>query len=91
MTAIPTTIRSSMNSFEDFISYVKEAQSNIEIHDFSGKIIARIRCKGNGDQEISNFSGMVLGRYAAKSDTTHDFSGKLLNRGNTLTMLIKDK
>ncbi len=59
------------------------------IREFGGKIIGYIVYRDNGDQEITEFSGKILGRYIAKSNTTHDFCGKILSQGNTLTRLIK--
>ena len=59
------------------------------IREFGGKIIGYIVYKDNGNQEITEFSGKVLGYYDSKSNTTHDFYGKILSQGNTLTRLIK--
>ena len=69
---------------------VKEGKvSRTAIRDFNGKIIAWIVCKDNGDQEITEFFGKILGRYVSSSNMTHDFYGKILGQGNILTTLIR--
>lgn len=84
-----------MSDLREFIDYMRgeldESSKSETIHDFNGKIIARIFYKDNGDQEISGFNGLTLGRWVSKTNTTHDQYGKLINRGNTLTMLLKNK
>jgi hypothetical protein len=86
-----------MSDIEKFISYIKkdtesikEAQTRREpIKNFSGKIIAYIVYRDNGDQELTEFTGKVLGRYVSKSNMTHDFYGKILGQGNILTSLLR--
>ena len=71
--------------------HVKEATTGkIPVKNFSGKILGYIEYKPNGDQELKNYSGMILGTFNATRNITQNYSGTILNYGNTLTMLLKD-
>jgi hypothetical protein len=85
-----------MSELEKFIKYIKqtteidEAQTTkIPLKNFGGKVLGYIECNSDGDQKLTDYGGFVLGRYIAKSNTTQDYGGKVLTRGNTLTMLLK--
>lgn len=58
------------------------------IRDPRGVIIARIAIDSNGDKTIRDSVGRVLGRYRASSDVTYDPLGRVVARGDCLTMLI---
>jgi len=83
-----------MSSLENFSEYIKKSVNESPnrretIRDFFGKIIAYIDYKENGDQELRNYQQTVLGRYIVSKNTTTDYFGKILSRGNTLVGLIK--
>ncbi len=59
------------------------------IRDFQGKIIARIEVKANGDKIVRDFGGKRLGTYDAAAGVTRDFFGKIVARGDAVSMLIK--
>lgn len=58
------------------------------IKDFSGKTIGWIIDMPNGDQEIKNFYMQTLGKYDKRQDVTRDFYGRVVARGNQLSMLL---
>ena len=60
------------------------------IKDWQGRIIGRLDLDtSNGNKTISTFSGEILGRYDKRSDTTRDFAGRVIAKGDCLTMLLK--
>jgi hypothetical protein len=86
-----------MGKLEEFIRHVQcetetvqEAQDKIPLKNFSGKIIGYIYCSPNGDQQLTDYSGIILGKYVATRNATQNYSGIILSYGNTLTMLLKD-
>ena len=58
------------------------------ITDYHGKVIAFISTDNNGNKVIKDFHSKILGRYDKQSDTTRDFYGRFVARGDALTMLI---
>ena len=58
------------------------------VRDFSGKIIAWVEEKSNGDVYVREFSGMILGHYDKACDVTREFSGRIIAQGNQIGMLI---
>lgn len=58
------------------------------IRDFNGSIIGYLEHESNGDITVRNFTGQILGRYEKSSDTTKDFYGKILFRGNMAPALL---
>lgn len=54
-----------------------------------GQIIAKVKHLPNGDKEIRDFYGRLLGRYDSQSDCTRDFYGIMVAKGDCLGMLIK--
>ncbi len=58
------------------------------ITDYHGKTIAFIATDNYGNKVIKDFHARVLGRYDKQSDTTRDFYGRFVARGDALTMLI---
>ena len=58
------------------------------IREFSGVIIGYLEHESNGDIIVRDFSGRNLGKYEASSDTTKDFYGRILYRGNMAAALL---
>ena len=58
------------------------------IKDAKGKIIAKIQTEPNGDMRISDPCGRVLGKYSKSTNLTTDIYGRVIARGECLTMLI---
>jgi len=63
------------------------------IKDFSGYILGYIVHEDNGDEKVVDFdTRKVLGYYKASENTTREFSGKIVGRGNRLSeLLYKEK
>ena len=62
------------------------------IKDWTGKIIGFIKTMPNGDAKIYDFYRRLLGTYDKRSDITKDFYGRIVAKGNQLSMLLnKDK
>ncbi len=59
------------------------------LRDFSGTIIGWLEEDSNGNQTLRDFPGRILGTYDKNSNTTREFSGRVIGRGNILTMLLK--
>lgn len=58
------------------------------IREFSGMIVGYLDHESNGDITVRTFTGKILGRYERSSDTTKDFYGKILYRGNMAPALL---
>ena len=58
------------------------------IREFSGSVIGYLDHESNGDITVKEFSGRILGKYEASSDTTKDFYGRILYRGNMASALL---
>jgi hypothetical protein len=72
------------------ISGIRETQDHREVlKTFSGKIIGYIDYKSNGDQELKDYKGLILGRFVADRNVTQNYGGKILSYGNTLAQLLK--
>ena len=61
------------------------------IKDFYGKTIGYIETMPNGDQIIRDFHMKTLGRYDKAQDTTRDFYGRTIAKGNHLSMLLSNE
>lgn len=61
------------------------------IRAFNGRTIGYIDTLPNGDKEIRDSSGRYLGKYDKKLDTTKDYAGRLLYRGDQSSMLLNRK
>ena len=59
------------------------------LRDFYGRVIGYIETYPNGDQQIRDFYRKVLGKYDHATNTTKDFYGKIVAKGNCITMLLK--
>lgn len=58
------------------------------IKDWRGKIIGFIQTYPNGDAKILDFYRKILGTYNKTLDVTKDFYGRIVAKGNQLTMLL---
>jgi len=58
------------------------------IREFSGSVIGYLDHESNGDIIVHSWSGKNLGMYEAKTDTTKDFAGRILYRGNMAPALL---
>ncbi len=58
------------------------------IRDFAGSIIGYLDHESNGDINVRSFTGKNLGHYEASTDTTKDFYGRILYRGNMAAALL---
>jgi hypothetical protein len=61
-----------------------------ELMDSAGRYLGKIQELSGGVLEGRDASGRLKGRYYPKSNETHDASGKLVGKGNTLSKLIID-
>jgi hypothetical protein len=59
-----------------------------DLRDRTGKLIGRIHSLSNGKLEIRNAAGRKLGTYDPDTNQTKDHTGKLVGKGNLLTMLL---
>ena len=62
--------------------------STTVIKDFYGKIMGKIETYSNGNQIGYNFYGRIVGFYYSDTNTTTDYTGKIVSTGNTLAALI---
>ena len=58
------------------------------IRDWRGKIIGFIQTYSNGDAKVLDFYRRVLGTYSKTLDVTKDFYGRIVAKGNQLSMLL---
>lgn len=60
------------------------------IKDWQGRIIGIIDTDTvTGNKIIKDFSGKILGKYDKRSNTTRDFYGRVVAKGDNLSMLLK--
>ena len=62
--------------------------SDQELRDPHGKLLGKIRSASSGKLEGRDATGRLKGSYDPKSDTTRDATGKLVGKGNLLSMLV---
>lgn len=67
------------------------AISKEPIREFSGKIIGWIETDKDGNQQVRDFYGKILGKYDKSLNVTRDFYGRILTRGNTVAGLVYKK
>ena len=58
------------------------------IRTVSGMIIGKIKTLPNGDKEVRNYSGMIIGYYRKSNDVTTDVTGRILYRGDMSAALL---
>lgn len=61
-----------------------QAISKEPIRQQSGKIIGFIETDKDGNQQVRDFAGRILGYYDKKTNTSRDFYGRPKTRGNTI-------
>lgn len=60
------------------------------IKDWQGRILGTIDTDTvTGNKIIKDFSGKILGKYDKRSNTTRDFYGRVVAKGDNLSMLLK--
>lgn len=59
------------------------------IRDFYGKILGTVETLGNGDKVLRDFYGKILGKYQKSDNTTRNFFGQIIAKGDALMMLLK--
>lgn len=67
------------------------AKTKSPIREFSGRIIGWLEEDKDGNQQLRDFYGRILGTYEKKRNQTRDFYGRILGQGNTLSMLLYKK
>ncbi|MBQ8738675.1 MAG: hypothetical protein IJZ04_04170 [Clostridia bacterium] len=65
--------------------------NRIFIKDFSGKIIGSIEILPNGDKVVRDYLCKILGRYEKSTNTTKDYYGKIIARGDCCSLLLSTK
>ena len=58
------------------------------IKDFYGRIIGWVQEDSNGNKKLTDFRGRINGRYDKATDTTRDFYGRVVAKGDQLSMLL---
>ena len=58
------------------------------IKDFYGRVIGSLEELSNGDIIAKDFRGRVKGKYRKSDNTTRDFHGRVVAKGNQVGMLI---
>ena len=58
------------------------------IRSVSGQTIGTITTLSNGDKEVKDFYGRILGYYRKSQDATIDFYGRILYRGDMASALL---
>ena len=61
------------------------------IREFGGKIMGFIETDKDGNQQVRDFYGRILGTYDKKMNVTRDFYGRILTQGNTVLGLLYKK
>jgi hypothetical protein len=59
-----------------------------DIRDKHGALLAKIRTRSDGNDEIRDRHGRLLGTYNPATNDTRDANGSLIAKGNALTSLI---
>lgn len=54
---------------------------------FSGKIIAYLETDKDGNQQVRDFYGRILGSYDKSFNVTRDFYGRVISKGNQVSGL----
>lgn len=58
------------------------------IKDWRGKILGYVDTDRNGNKIVRNFYRKVLGKYDKRTNTTRDFYGKLVAKGDQCSLLL---
>lgn len=67
-------------------------KDKIAIREWTGKIIGWLETDTDtGNKTIRDFYGKILGTYDKKLDLTRDFYGRMIAKGDQLSMLLNRK
>lgn len=58
------------------------------LRDFQGRIIGYIETYPNGNKRLTDFHNRILGTYEKSLNVTKDFYGRIVAKGDCLTMLL---
>ena len=61
------------------------------VREFNGKIMGFIETDRDGNQQVRDFYGRILGTFDKKMNVTRDFYSRILTRGNTVLGLLYKK
>ena len=67
------------------------AVSKVPVRDISGRIIGFIETDKDGNKQVRNFYGRILGTYDKRIDVTRDFYGKIITRGDSVIGFLYDE
>ncbi len=75
------------------ITGVSNAQNKeyYRITNNSGFILATLTVTDNDVQEIRTYKGVYLGKYITHMNTTYDSIGRVMSKGNLISILINQK
>ena len=58
------------------------------IRDYAGMIVGYLDHESNGDITARGYNGLIIGRYDKASDTTRNYAGRIIWRGNMAAALL---
>jgi len=58
------------------------------IRAFGGKILGYAEFDNEGNEQVRDFYGRIVGTYDKSCDCTRDFYGKIVSQGNTVIGLL---
>ena len=58
------------------------------IKDFYGRVLGYIQIENDGRQKAFDYKGRLLGTYYPDRNTTNDFYGRVVYKGNAVASLI---
>ena len=58
------------------------------IREFNGKIMGFIETDRDGNQQVRDFYGRILGTFDKKMNVTRDFYGRIVAQGDQSAMMI---
>lgn len=62
--------------------------STERIQDWRGKVIGKIDLYNNGDKVVKDFYGRIKGKYIKSTNTTMDFYGRKVAKGDQCGLLL---
>lgn len=62
--------------------------SRQNVKDFYGRILGYIQTESDGRQKAFDYKGRLLGTYYPDRNTTNDFYGRVMFKGNAISSLI---
>lgn len=61
-----------------------------ELRDETGRVIGITTARANGDITLRDLTNKYVGTYSSRKNETRDRRGKLVGRGNLLSMLLRE-